>query len=72
MLMLLLKYLTGKLPVELIERVMDFTEGLMDDEEAQKVRREMMQTREMLQMQLTNSHFCVPFDIWNSPDMIVH
>jgi len=54
-----------RLPVELVEKIVDHVEGKMSWDEALDFRREMLDDREDFWIQNDNYHFCIPFDIWN-------
>lgn len=58
-----------RLPVEVIDRIMEEVEGLMTDDDANDIRRELLQERANFWKANNNYHFCIPFDIWNGPDM---
>lgn len=57
-----------RVPTEIIERIMEGVEGLMDIEEAEGYRRELLNTRQKFWEANNNYHFCIPFDIWSAPD----
>jgi len=56
-----------RLPVELIEKILDDVGDLMGENEAQGLRREMLEERQNFWRQSDNHHFCMPFDIWHEP-----
>lgn len=55
-----------RLPVEIIERIMDAVEGKMTDVEADHYRERMLAERDGFRKMNDQYHFCVPFDIWGS------
>jgi len=55
----------ARLPVELVEKIMDHVEGKMNWDEAVDFRRDMIAERESFWRQNNKYHFCIPFDIWN-------
>jgi hypothetical protein len=55
----------ARLPVELVEKIVDHVEGKMSKEKAVNFQREMWEERETFWRQNDNYHFCLPFDIWN-------
>lgn len=56
----------SRLPIELIERIVDEVEGKMTDDEAQGYRNKMIDEREAFRTLNEQYHFSVPFDIWDS------
>lgn len=60
--------LDPRLPIEVVDNIMEHTEGLMTDEEAGVHRQEMIKSRARFTQCSNNYHFCIPFDIWNGPD----
>lgn len=60
--------LDPRLPIEVLDNIMEHTEGLMTDEEAGVYRQEMIKSRARFTQCSNNYHFCIPFDIWNGPD----
>jgi hypothetical protein len=54
-----------RLPVELIEKIMDDVEGLMSEHEAEAIRQEMLEERRKFWRRSDNDHFCIAFDIWD-------
>lgn len=59
-----------RLPVELRERILEQTEGLMGEREAWEVRRELCEARENFRVGNDKYHFCIPFDVWNGPGQV--
>ncbi|KAF9011092.1 hypothetical protein BDQ17DRAFT_1345457 [Cyathus striatus] len=59
--------LQSRLPMELIEKILEETEGLMDRNEARTYRNELLNIRAGFRQANNNYHFCIPFDIWNGP-----
>jgi hypothetical protein len=55
----------ARLPIELVEKIVNHVEGKMSRDEAVDFRREMVEERESFWAQNDNYHFCIPFDIWN-------
>jgi len=55
----------ARLPVELVEKIVNHVEGKMSRDEAVDFRREMLEERVCFWAQNDNYHFCIPFDIWN-------
>jgi hypothetical protein len=54
-----------RLPLELVEKIVDYVEGKMNWDEAVDFRREMLEERKNFWRQNDHYHFCIPFDIWN-------
>ncbi|KAJ8523116.1 hypothetical protein ONZ45_g453 [Pleurotus djamor] len=52
------------IPCEVVERIVDATEGLMNQEAAEKMRKAMRTEREMFWKLNNMNYFCVPFDVW--------
>jgi hypothetical protein len=59
-----------RLPLELVEKIIDYVEGKMNWDEAVDFRREMLEERKNFWRQNDDYHFCIPFDIW-STDIIM-
>ena len=53
---------------EVVERVVDAVEGIMDVPEVEEYARELRETRERFREANDSCHFCIPFDIWSPPD----
>lgn len=54
--------------MEVVERIMDYVEGVMEVDEAENYGRALMQARETFRDANNNYHFCIPFDIWSAPE----
>lgn len=61
--------LSSRLPTELIQQILDKVEGLMTRAEAQEYKRRFEDAIEQFTQANNSYHFCIPFDIWNGPDM---
>ncbi|KAJ3829194.1 hypothetical protein F5880DRAFT_1620787 [Lentinula raphanica] len=59
-----------RLPVEIVDKIVDMVEGIMDEEESQVHSENMRSERETFQKLNDSYHFCIPFDVWNGPEMI--
>lgn len=55
-----------RLPVEIIERIIDEVDGKMSEAEADLYRERMLEERDRFRTMNDQYHFCVPFDIWAS------
>ncbi|KAF8899281.1 hypothetical protein BD779DRAFT_1666979 [Infundibulicybe gibba] len=62
--------LEPRLPVEIVNCVLEWAEGLASEEEAQKCRAEVREERERFRRLSDMYHFCLPFDIWNGPEIV--
>jgi hypothetical protein len=60
--------LDKRVPVEVVERIMGYVEGLMEVEEAEGYGRAFLEGRESFREANNNYHFCIPFDIWSAPE----
>ena len=60
--------LDKRVPVEVVERIMGYVEGLMEAEEAEGYGRAFLGVRDSFQEANNNYHFCIPFDIWSAPE----
>ncbi|KAF8226655.1 hypothetical protein L208DRAFT_350947 [Tricholoma matsutake] len=60
--------LDRRVPMEVVERIMDYVEGVMEVDEAENYGRALMQARETFRDANNNYHFCIPFDIWSAPE----
>jgi hypothetical protein len=61
--------LSSRLPTELIQQILDKVEGLMTGEEALEYKRRFEDAIEQFTQANNSYHFCIPFDIWNGPDL---
>ncbi|KDR85574.1 hypothetical protein GALMADRAFT_218670 [Galerina marginata CBS 339.88] len=61
--------LDTRFPNELIEKIMEHVDGLLTPEEAQIYRREMVEAGKQFTQANNSYHFCIPFDIWNGPEV---
>ncbi|KAF4573447.1 hypothetical protein EYR36_007962 [Pleurotus pulmonarius] len=55
-----------QVPMEVVERILESTEGLLDDTEAKRVRQEISDEREEFRKLNDMNYFCVPFDVWGT------
>lgn len=62
-------HIDARLPVEVVDQIVEETEGLMDGDEAIACREEMLEVRESFRKANNNYHFCIPFDVWNGPGL---
>jgi len=62
--------LDKRLPNEIIEKILEHVEGLMTEDEAADYRRLLMETRTRFTKASNSYHFCIPFDIWNGPEIL--
>lgn len=53
-----------RIPHEVVERILDFVEGVMTDEEAAQVAAQMKQDREWFRISHARYWFNLPFDVW--------
>jgi hypothetical protein len=60
--------LDRRVPVEVVERIMDHVEGMMEVAEAENYGRALVAVRETFREANNNYHFCIPFDIWSAPE----
>ncbi|KAF8079181.1 hypothetical protein FPV67DRAFT_1691604 [Lyophyllum atratum] len=60
--------LGGRLPVELVEQILEGVEGVMGEEEAEGYARGLRRVREKFRLANDQYHFCIPFDIWSAPE----
>ncbi|KAF8963906.1 hypothetical protein BDZ97DRAFT_1904719 [Flammula alnicola] len=61
--------LDARLPNELIERILENVDGLMTSEEAKGYKKKMAEATEQFTQANNSYHFCIPFDIWNGPEL---
>ncbi|KXN90108.1 hypothetical protein AN958_05113 [Leucoagaricus sp. SymC.cos] len=61
--------LSPKLPMELIQEIFRHVPGLMDSEKAEDYRRAFLDIQANFRQASNNYHFCIPFDVWNGPDL---
>ena len=62
--------LKGRLPGELVEEVLEGLEGYMTEDEAENYRGLFADTLARFTEASNRYHFCIPFDVWNSPDSV--
>ena len=62
------EYVDSRLPVEIIEKIVEDVEGPMTENEAIEFRREMLAERAIFWERNDSYHFCIPFDIWDGPE----
>ncbi|KAG5222361.1 DUF4246 family protein [Salix suchowensis] len=55
-----------QVPMEVVERILESTEGLLDAAEANRVRQEILDEREEFRKLNDMNYFCVPFDVWGT------
>ena len=60
--------LDRRIPVEIVERIMEYVEGVMEVGESEKYGKALWEVRETFREANNNYHFCIPFDIWSSPE----
>ncbi|RDB19509.1 hypothetical protein Hypma_013474 [Hypsizygus marmoreus] len=56
-----------RVPVEVVEQIVEGVEGVMDVEEAEGWRGEVGEEREAFREANDRYYFCIPFDVWNVP-----
>ncbi|KAF5357430.1 hypothetical protein D9757_013333 [Collybiopsis confluens] len=59
-----------RLPVELVDKILDVVDGLVDEEESRGNREVIEEERKNFWRSNDNYHFCIPFDVWNGPETI--
>ncbi|KAJ4470813.1 hypothetical protein J3R30DRAFT_3530719, partial [Lentinula aciculospora] len=59
-----------KLPIEIVEKIVDMVEGLMDEQESRDHSKKLMNERATFWKLNDNYHFCIPFDVWNGPEIV--
>ncbi|KAJ3786695.1 hypothetical protein GGU10DRAFT_350982 [Lentinula aff. detonsa] len=59
-----------RLPTEIVEKIVDMVDGLMDEQESQGHSEKLRNERDRFRKMNDNYHFCIPFDIWNGPEMM--
>ncbi|KAF9065382.1 hypothetical protein BDP27DRAFT_1424833 [Rhodocollybia butyracea] len=64
------EYVDVRLPIEIVEKIVDMVEGVMDDQESQAYSEKLREERINFWKLNDNYHFCIPFDIWNGPEII--
>jgi len=62
--------LDTRLPNELIQQILDNVEGLMSQEEARDYKERFVQETDQFTQANNSYHFCIPFDIWNGPEIL--
>ncbi|KAF5375214.1 hypothetical protein D9758_000496 [Tetrapyrgos nigripes] len=62
--------LDERIPVEIVEKIMEEVEGVMEEEESWAYSEEMLRERTEFWKRNDNYHFCIPFDIWHGPEII--
>ncbi|KAF7969002.1 hypothetical protein HWV62_28668 [Athelia sp. TMB] len=60
------EFIDKRLPVEVVEQIVDEVDGKMTYIEAEHYRERMLSERENFRKMNDLYHFCVPFDIWSS------
>jgi len=63
-------FLDKRLPHEVIERILGYVEGIMPVEEAMMYRKRSLEENHQFTQANNSYHFCIPFDIWNGPEII--
>jgi hypothetical protein len=59
-----------RVPVELLDKIMEFVDvWVMSEEDAEEARQEMTEERETFRTRNDTYHFCIPFDIWKGPEI---
>ncbi|KAI0964096.1 hypothetical protein AcW1_000997 [Taiwanofungus camphoratus] len=53
-----------RLPVEIVEQIINNVEGVMSEQEAEAFAREMREERELFWQAHDTYRFCLPFDVW--------
>ncbi|KAH9486402.1 hypothetical protein JR316_0000466 [Psilocybe cubensis] len=61
--------LDTRLPHEVIEKILENVEGVMTSQEAEEYRKKLVEANEQFTLANNSYHFCIPFDIWNGPEM---
>ncbi|KAF5383344.1 hypothetical protein D9757_008414 [Collybiopsis confluens] len=59
-----------RLPVELVDKILDVVDGLVNEEESRGNREVIEEERKNFWRSNDNYHFCIPFDVWNGPETI--
>ena len=60
--------LDRKVPMEVLERIISYVEGVMEVVEAESYGRLCLEAREAFREANNDYHFCIPFDIWSAPE----
>ncbi|KAF9532096.1 hypothetical protein CPB83DRAFT_848337 [Crepidotus variabilis] len=63
-------HLDKRLPNEVLEAISDHTEGLMTRQEAFDYRDILLRELDSFTAASNSYHFCIPFDIWNGPELV--
>lgn len=63
------EHLDVRLPVEIVESIMEHVEGVMEVEEAESFKLQMEDERTRFWAANDTYHFCIPFDVWTA-DML--
>jgi hypothetical protein len=58
-----------RIPIEIIDRIMEEVEGLMSESEARSFRQEILEERSNFCKLHDSLHFCIPFDVWRSSEL---
>lgn len=61
--------LDSRLPNEIIDKILEYAEGLMTVEEAYNHKDQLMADRRRFIQENNSHHFCLPFDIWIGADL---
>ena len=56
--------LDPRIPNEIVERIMDFVEGTLSEDEAAEIARQMRTERDWFRISHARFYFNLPFDIW--------
>lgn len=62
-------HLDSRLPNEIIDKILEHVEGLMSVEEAYNHKAQLMEDRRRFTQANNSYYFCLPFDIWNGPNL---
>ncbi|KAF4611701.1 hypothetical protein D9613_004111 [Agrocybe pediades] len=63
-------FLDERLPHEIIDKIMLHVEGVMSLEEALAYKECLLEENRRFTQANNSYHFCIPFDIWNGPEVI--
>lgn len=61
--------LDPRIPNEIIDRILGYVEGIMTAEEAHNYKVQLTEDRHQFTQANDSYHFCLPFDIWNGPNI---
>lgn len=62
--------LDTRLPNELVEKILEYVEGVMTLQEAEEHRKTLIEATEQFTQANNSYHFCIPFDVWNGPEVL--